>query len=152
MAMHLPTDFIFLLARWAPMQPATIDLTLDLCTRYPLRPGGLTQCGIQRYTRHFYTWPALGIEPQTFWSWVYSSIHLAMCEQHYNSCTLFNQGDISHTAPVMFLFTFPTTVTPFLSIHGGIMKQKIMLGSGFHTNQLCIQEAKSDAFVRKWDT
>ena len=33
------TDFTFPLARWAPMQPATIDPTLDLCTRYPLRLG-----------------------------------------------------------------------------------------------------------------
>ena len=28
---------------------------------------------------HFYTWPALGIEPQIFWSWVQCPIHLAMC-------------------------------------------------------------------------
>ena len=41
------TDFTFPLARWAPMQPATIDLTLDLCTRYPLRLGEPRQCGIQ---------------------------------------------------------------------------------------------------------
>ena len=40
------TDFTFPLARWAPMQPATIDPTLDLCTRYPLRLGGPRQCGI----------------------------------------------------------------------------------------------------------
>ena len=40
------TDFTFPLARWAPMQPATIDPTLDLCTRYPLWLGGLRQCGI----------------------------------------------------------------------------------------------------------
>ena len=41
------TDFTFPLARWAPMQPATIDPTLDLCTRYPLQLGGPRQCGIQ---------------------------------------------------------------------------------------------------------
>ena len=28
-------------------QPATIDPTLDLCTRYPLRLGGPRQCGIR---------------------------------------------------------------------------------------------------------
>ena len=28
------------------LQPATIDPTLDLCTRYPLRLGGPRQCGI----------------------------------------------------------------------------------------------------------
>ena len=41
------TDFTFPLARWAPMQPATVDPTLDLCTRYPLRVGGPRQCWIQ---------------------------------------------------------------------------------------------------------
>ena len=35
------------LAKWAPMQPATIDPTLDLCTRYPLRLGGPRQRGIR---------------------------------------------------------------------------------------------------------
>ena len=34
-------EFTFPLARWVPMQPATIDSTLDLCTRYPLRPGSV---------------------------------------------------------------------------------------------------------------
>ena len=41
------TDFTFPLARWAPMQPATIDPTLNLCTRYPLQLGAPRQCGIQ---------------------------------------------------------------------------------------------------------
>ena len=41
------TDFTFPLARWVPMQPATIDPTLDLCTRYPLRLGGPRQCRIR---------------------------------------------------------------------------------------------------------
>ena len=41
------TDFSFPLARRAPTQPATIDPTLDLCTRYPLQLGGLRQCGIR---------------------------------------------------------------------------------------------------------
>ena len=41
------TDFTFPLARWAPMQPATIDPPLDLCTRYPLRLGRQRQCGIR---------------------------------------------------------------------------------------------------------
>ena len=39
--------FTFPVARWAPMQPATIDPTLDLCTRYPLQLGGPRQCGIR---------------------------------------------------------------------------------------------------------
>ena len=29
------------------MQPATVDPTLDLCTRHSLRVGGPRQCGIQ---------------------------------------------------------------------------------------------------------
>ena len=29
------------------MQPATIDPSLDQCTRYPLRLGGPRQCGIR---------------------------------------------------------------------------------------------------------
>ena len=41
------TDFTFPLVRWAPMQPAIIDPTLDLCTRYPLRLGGPKQYGIR---------------------------------------------------------------------------------------------------------
>ena len=41
------TDFNFPLARWVPMQPATIDPTLDLCTRNPLQLGGPRQCGIR---------------------------------------------------------------------------------------------------------
>ena len=31
------------------MQPVTIDPTLDLCTRYPLRLGRPRQCGIQSF-------------------------------------------------------------------------------------------------------
>ena len=41
------TDFTFPLARWAPMQPASIDPTLDLFIRYPLWLGGPRQCRIQ---------------------------------------------------------------------------------------------------------
>ena len=41
-----PRDFTLPLARWAPMKPATINPTLDLCTRYPLRLGGPWQCGL----------------------------------------------------------------------------------------------------------
>ena len=41
------TDFTFPLARWAPIQPGTIDPTLDLCIWYPFWLGGWRQCGIQ---------------------------------------------------------------------------------------------------------
>ena len=40
-------DFTLPPARWAPMQPATKDPTLDLCTRYPLRLCRSKQCGLQ---------------------------------------------------------------------------------------------------------
>ena len=39
-------NFAFLPGGWAPLQPATIDPTLDLCSRYLLRLGGPRQCGI----------------------------------------------------------------------------------------------------------
>ena len=51
------------------MQPTTIDLALYLCTRYPLQLGG--QGSVE------YTWPVLGIEPQTFKSWAQNPVHLA---------------------------------------------------------------------------
>ena len=47
MTTHVQQTLRFPLVRWAPMQPATIDPTLDLCTRYPLWLGLPRQCGIQ---------------------------------------------------------------------------------------------------------
>ena len=41
------TAFTFPMARWEPMQPVTVDPTLDLCTRYILQLGGPRQCGIR---------------------------------------------------------------------------------------------------------
>ena len=72
--------------------PATIDPTLDLCTRYPLQLGGQRQCGIQSLP-DTYTWPALGIEPQTFWSLVQHLIHLDTCS-HGNNVMSSAQKDI----------------------------------------------------------
>ena len=37
----------FPLAKWAPVQSATIDPNLDLCPRHPLWLGGSRQCGIK---------------------------------------------------------------------------------------------------------
>ena len=34
-----------------------------------------------KFARHFFTRPAVGIEPQTFWSWVQHPIHWAICSQ-----------------------------------------------------------------------
>ena len=47
MTTHVQQTLPSPLARWALMQPATIDLTLDLCARYPLRLGGPRKCGIR---------------------------------------------------------------------------------------------------------
>ena len=57
-------------------QPATIDPTLDLCTRYPFMAGWTKAVWNTKFAQLFCTWPALGIEPQTFWSWVQCPIHL----------------------------------------------------------------------------
>ena len=50
----------------AVQQLATIDPTLDLYTRYPLQLGGPRQCEMRSLPNTSDTWPALGIEPQTF--------------------------------------------------------------------------------------
>ena len=53
-------------------QPATIDPTLDLRTRYPLWLGGLRQSGIRSlpdtstHSQHWESNPGNWIEPQTF--------------------------------------------------------------------------------------
>ena len=36
-----------------------------------------------KFARHFYTLPTLGIEPQTFWSWVQRPIHLDTCSHMF---------------------------------------------------------------------
>ena len=38
-----------------------------------------------KFARHFYTWPALGIELQTFWSCVQCPIHWATCSLEKNT-------------------------------------------------------------------
>ena len=77
------TDFTFPLARWAPMQPTTIDLTLDLSTRYPLQLGWLRQCGIRSLPDTSTNDQCWEIKPQTFWSWVQRPIDLARCSHYY---------------------------------------------------------------------
>ena len=64
--------------------------TLDLCISYLLWLGGPRECGIQSFARRFYTWPALGIEPQTFWYWIQHPIHLTTCSliMQNNTCIL----------------------------------------------------------------
>ena len=65
-------------------QPLTLPLaavypTFALCTRYPLWLGLTEAVWNTKLARHLYTWPALGIKPPTFWSWVQCSIHFTMC-------------------------------------------------------------------------
>ena len=38
-----------------------------------------------KFAQHFDTWPALGTEPQTFWSWLQQPTHLVTCS--YTFCT-----------------------------------------------------------------
>ena len=49
------------------MQPATIDPILDLGSvhQVPITAGWTEAVWNTKFTRHFYTWPELGIEPQT---------------------------------------------------------------------------------------
>ena len=46
-------------------QPATVDQTFNLCTRYPLLLGGQRQCGFKPCPRILYMTGVPGIEPQT---------------------------------------------------------------------------------------
>ena len=41
----------------------------------PITAGWTEAVWNTKFARHFYTWPALGIEPQTFWSWVQHLLH-----------------------------------------------------------------------------
>ena len=53
---------------------ATTDPTLDPGTHY----GWMDQGSVEyaKFAQYFYTWAALGIEPQTFWSGVQCPMHL----------------------------------------------------------------------------
>ena len=83
----------FPLARIARNAAATIDPTLNLCTRYPLLLGGQRQCGYKACPRLLHLTGASGIEPQTPRSRVprlnrsatRSTIQLIAYTLHYNS-------------------------------------------------------------------
>ena len=53
----------------------------------PITSGWAEAAWSEKFARHIYTWPAVGIEPQTFWSWVQNPIHLATCSHNYYSVT-----------------------------------------------------------------
>ena len=93
-------DFTFPLARWTPMQPATIEPTLDLCTRYPLRLGRPRQCGIRSlpdtstYGQHWDSNPrpsdlesnALSTGPHALYIWKYTYTGPQLRLMHKPSC------------------------------------------------------------------
>ena len=66
------THFASFLARWAPVQLVAIDPTLKAWICAPGTHYGWVDRDSVAYevAQHFYTWPALRIEPQTFWPWV----------------------------------------------------------------------------------
>ena len=45
----------------------------------PITAGWTEAVWNTEFAQHFYTWPALGFELQTLWSWVQCPIHLATC-------------------------------------------------------------------------
>ena len=45
----------------------------------PVTDGWTEAVWDMKFARHFCTWPALRLEPQTFWCWVNRSIHLSLC-------------------------------------------------------------------------
>ena len=47
----------------------------------PIMAGWTEAVWNTKFTWHFYTWSALGIEPQTFWSWVHRPIYWATCSE-----------------------------------------------------------------------
>ena len=63
------TDFTFRLERWVPMQPAPIDPTLDLCTKYLLQLGGPRRCEIWSCPTLLHTTSTVNRTPNIFWSW-----------------------------------------------------------------------------------
>ena len=87
MTAHVQQTFTFPLARWAPTQPATIDPTLDLCSRYPLRMGGQRQCEIRSLpdtSTHDQHWES---NPRP--SDLERPYPLGTCSQHYRKHNLF---------------------------------------------------------------
>ena len=55
----------------------------------PITTGWAEAVWNEKFAWHFYTWLAVGIEPQSFWSWVQHPIHWATC---------------SHTLPGLLMY------------------------------------------------
>ena len=72
------------LARWTPVQPATIWSNLGSVHQVPIT-GGLTRAVWNtKFARHFCTWAVHWIESQTFWSWGQCAVNLVflICVSH----------------------------------------------------------------------
>ena len=65
--------------QWAHTAACNYRSNLGSVHQVPITAGWTKAVWNTKFTRHFYTWPALGIEPQTIWSWVQRPIHLAPC-------------------------------------------------------------------------
>ena len=63
--------------QWAPTAACNYRSNLGSVHQVPITAGWTEAVWNTKFARHFYTWPALGIEPQTFWYWVQRPIHLA---------------------------------------------------------------------------
>ena len=75
------SDFTFPRQR-APTAACSYRSNLGSVHQVPITAGWTEAVWNTKFVRHFYTWPALGIEPQTFWSWVQCPIHLATCSHN----------------------------------------------------------------------
>ena len=57
MLFHMMLSSCFKLGyQWAPMQPATIGATWDLCIRYQLHLGDMRQCGMPDTSTYDHHW------------------------------------------------------------------------------------------------
>ena len=79
----------------------------------PITGGWAEAVWNEKFARHFYIWPAVGIEPQTFWSWVQHFIQLATCSHcdipSTDSYTFFLMNQILNKVKTLYSW-FPRKV------------------------------------------
>ena len=68
-------------AHFLQLMPFTCTILQLSFHQVPITAGWAEAVRNEKLAWHFYTWPAVGIEPQTFWSWVQCPIHWATCFQ-----------------------------------------------------------------------
>ena len=71
------TDFTFPLGKVGANAACNYSSNLGFVHQVPTTAGWTEAKWNTKFARYFCTWPALGIEPQTFWSWVQCPIHWA---------------------------------------------------------------------------